>query len=96
MHQHNTENHNHDEHKQNLLHRLKIVRGHLEKVIEMVETDRYCLDITQQNQAIQSSLSKVNELLLEHHLKTCVKDAIITDQRVEEKVQEIIELFKRK
>jgi len=88
--------HNHEDYKNNLLHRLKIVRGHLDKVIEMVESDRYCLDITQQSQAVQSALSKVNEILLEHHLKTCVKEAIITDKDVDKKVLEIIQVFKRK
>lgn len=75
---------------------MKIAHGHLEKVISMVENENYCLDITQQTQAIESSLRKVDELLLEHHLKTCVKEAIITDKNVEEKVKEVIEVFKRK
>ena len=82
--------------KQNLLHRLKIASGHLDKVISMVEKEEYCLHITQQSQAVQSALRKVDELVLENHLKTCVKDAIITDKNVEEKVREIIEVFKRK
>ena len=82
--------------KHDLLHRLKIAHGHLEKVINMVEKGEYCLDITQQSQAVQSALRKVDELVLENHLKTCVKEAIITDKNVEEKVKEIIEVFKRK
>ncbi len=82
--------------KQNLLHRLKIAHGHLKKVIKMVEAEDYCLDITQQTQAIESSLRKVDELLLEHHLKTCVKEAIVTDKNVDEKVKEVIKVFKRK
>lgn len=81
--------------KTDLLHRLKIARGHLEKVIAMVEKEEYCLDITQQSQAVQSALKRVDELLLENHLKTCVKEAIVTEKNVEEKVKEIIELFKR-
>jgi DNA-binding FrmR family transcriptional regulator len=81
--------------KQNLLHRLKIARGHLEKVIGMVEKEEYCLDIIQQSQAVQMALKRVDELLLENHLKTCVKKAIVTEKNVEEKVKEIIELFKR-
>lgn len=85
-----------DSYKINLLHRLKISRGHLDKVIDMVEKDEYCLHITQQSQAVQSALQKVDELVLENHLKTCVKEAIITDKNVEEKVREIIEIFKRK
>lgn len=86
----------HMDYKNNLLHRLKIARGHLDKVISMVDTNEYCLHITQQSQAVQSALQKVDELVLENHLKTCVKDAIITDKNVEEKVKEILEVFKRK
>ena len=82
--------------KKNLLHRLKIARGHFEKVIKMVECDEYCLDITQQTYAIQNAIKKIDEVILEHHLKTCVKEAIVSDKNVEEKVQEIIEVFKRK
>lgn len=84
------------DYKINLLHRLKIAKGHLDKVISMVDKNEYCLHITQQSQAVQSALQKVDELVLENHLKTCVKDAIITDKNVEEKVREIIEVFKRK
>lgn len=82
--------------KKDLLHRLKIAHGHLEKVINMVEKEEYCLSITQQSQAVQSALQKVDELVLENHLKTCVKEAIVSNKNVDEKVREIIEVFKRK
>lgn len=82
--------------KENLLHRLKIIRGHLNKVIEMVDEEKYCLDITQQTYAIQNALKKIDEILLEHHLKTCVKEAIVEDKNIDDKVKEIIEVFKRK
>lgn len=85
-----------DSYKKDILHRLKIARGHIEKVTEMVENEEYCLDIIQQSAAIQSALSKVDSMLLENHLKTCVREAIITDENVEEKVHEVIEAFKRK
>lgn len=75
---------------------MKIARGHLDKVIEMVEKGEYCLDILQQSQAVQSALSKVDELILENHLKTCVKKAMLTESQVDEKVAEVIEVFKRK
>ncbi|MEK7109640.1 MAG: metal-sensitive transcriptional regulator [Patescibacteria group bacterium] len=82
--------------KQNLLHRLKISRGHLEKVIEMVEKDEYCLDIIQQTQAVESSIEKVTEMILENHLKTCVRESMESGKNIDEKVNEIIEVFKRK
>lgn len=58
------------------LHRLKIARGHLDKVIRMVEEDAYCIDIIHQSQAVQSALSQIDHLVLENHLKTCVADQI--------------------
>ena len=82
--------------KNSLLHRLRIARGHFDKVIKMVEEDDYCLDITQQTYAIQNALKKIDEVILENHLKTCVKDALIKDKNVDEKVEEILEVFKRK
>jgi len=62
----------------------------------MIEDDEYCLDITQQTYAIQSAIKKIDGVILEHHLKTCVKEAIVSDKLVDEKVNEILEVFKRK
>lgn len=82
--------------KQGLLHRVKIVRGHFEKVLDMIKNDDYCLDITQQTYAIQNALKKIDEVILEHHLRTCVQNAIRDNRNIEEKVEEVIEVFKRK
>lgn len=84
------------EHRKKLLHRMKIARGHLDKVIEMVEKGEYCLDTIQQSQAVQSALSKVDEAILENHLKTCVRKAMMTGKEADERVAEVIEVFKRK
>lgn len=84
------------EQNQKILHRLKISKGHLEKVISMVEKGEYCLDIIQQTQAVTSSLEKVSELILENHLKTCVRESMESGKNIDEKVAEVIELFKRK
>lgn len=62
--------------KNKIIHRLKIARGHLEKVISMVEGDAYCIDVVHQSLAVQAALKKVDEAVLENHLKTCVADSI--------------------
>ena len=54
--------------KDQIVHRLKISKGHLEKVIQMVDKDEYCIDIVHQLLAIQSALKNVDELILENHL----------------------------
>jgi DNA-binding FrmR family transcriptional regulator len=62
--------------KKKILHRLKIARGHLDKVIEMTESDEYCINVVHQSLAVSAALKKVNEVILENHLKTCVADSI--------------------
>jgi DNA-binding FrmR family transcriptional regulator len=65
-----------EEHKRSALNRLKTVRGHLDGVIRMVEEDRYCPEIMKQVSALQGSLEKVNRVLLQNHVETCVVGAV--------------------
>lgn len=60
----------------NVLHRLKIVRGHLDKVIKMVADDQYCIDVIHQSIAVQAALREADQVILENHMQTCVADAI--------------------
>jgi len=64
------------EHKRNALLRLKTVRGHLDGVIRMIESEAYCLELMKQVAAAQASLERVNRILLQNHLETCVTEAI--------------------
>jgi CsoR family transcriptional regulator, copper-sensing transcriptional repressor len=63
-------------HKQDALRRLKTVRGHLDGVIRMVEAEAYCPELMKQVAAAQASLERVNRILLQNHLETCVTEAI--------------------
>lgn len=63
-------------HKKDALNRLKTVRGHLDAVIAMVDDERYCPDIMKQVSALQGSLEKVNRVLLQNHVETCVLHAV--------------------
>ncbi len=77
------------------IHRLKIAKGHLDKVIRMVQNGDYCIDILTQSQAVQAALKKVDALILENHLKTCVADAVRGDKK-DQAVAEVIKVFKKK
>lgn len=77
-----------------ILHRLKIARGHLDKVITMMEDDAYCIDVMHQMQAIASGLKETGNVLLENHLKTCVAEAI-RKGRTDESIAEIMQVFKK-
>lgn len=68
-----------EEHKQGLINRLKSIEGHVRGIRRMVDEDVYCIDVINQNLAVQRALEKVNSLILERHLQTCVTTAIKSD-----------------
>ena len=65
-----------DQNKATLLNRLKTVRGHLDGIVRMVEEDTYCVDVMKQVAAVQSSLERINRMILKSHLETCFSDAV--------------------
>ena len=81
------------EHKRSALNRLKTVRGHLDAVIGMVEDERYCPDIMKQVSALQGSLEKVNRVLLQNHVETCVMHAV-EEGRSGQVVDELMETLR--
>jgi DNA-binding FrmR family transcriptional regulator len=81
--------------QERILHRLKIARGHLNKVISMIEADSYCIDVLHQMQAVEKGLKETGNVVLENHLRTCVADAISKGKK-EEAIGEIMEVFKKK
>lgn len=80
--------------QERILHRLKITRGHLNKVIEMVEKDCYCIDVLHQIQAVGSAITETEGVILENHLKTCVADAI-SKGKTEETIAEVMQVFRK-
>lgn len=80
--------------KERTLHRLKIARGHLNKVIKMVESGDYCIDVLHQSQAVQKALKETDNLILENHLNTCVADSIKNGKK-QTAINEVMEVFKR-
>src|SRR5699024_1847557 len=62
--------------KQQLLNRLKRIEGQVRGVHQMIENDRYCVDVLHQISAIQSAMNKVSLALLEDHTHHCVAKAM--------------------
>ena len=87
-----------DEETTNIVNRLKSIEGHVRGVEKMVEDDSYCIDIVNQISAIQSALHKVNALVLDRHLHTCVTTAIRGDNPDERErvINEIMGVFNAK
>lgn len=58
--------------KDKILHRMKIIKGHILAIEKMIEEDRYCIEVIHQSQAVQSALRKLDSLMLQDHIKNCV------------------------
>ncbi len=84
-----------DEHKQQLMNRLKTIEGHVRGVQRMVETDAYCIDLLKQTRAIQQALAKLDNVILAEHLRCCVTIAIRSDEVSEREhvVNELLQVF---
>lgn len=68
---------NHPEHvKKDLITRLNRAEGQIRGIKGMVEKNVYCDDIITQLSATQSALNSVAKVLLDGHLKGCVKERL--------------------
>ncbi len=81
-------------HDQRIIHRLKIARGHLDKVIKMTEEGTYCIDVLVQSKAVQKALKEIDNLMMENHLQTCVSDAIKNGES-EKAVTEVMAILRK-
>ena len=63
-----------------LLKRLRRMEGQVRGIQQMVEDDRYCLDVVNQVNALTAAAREVALLVLEDHLRGCVTEAVKEDK----------------
>ena len=80
--------------KQSLLARLKKIEGQAKGIKEMVQTDRYCIDIVQQLTALGAAANEVAMLVLESHIEGCVSEAIHAEHG-EEHIKELMKTIRK-
>lgn len=78
--------------KQKLIHRLKIIEGQVRGLQDMVENDKYCIDIITQTSAVKQALSGLEDILMEGHLGTCLIHQIQKGQ-MEKATKEILKVY---
>jgi DNA-binding FrmR family transcriptional regulator len=81
--------------KDKIIKRLKSIEGHIRGIQRMIEEDKYCIDVIKQALAVKSAVDKVNALILESHLKSCVTTAIRSSKLVERErvIAELLDVF---
>ena len=70
---------------------LSTARGQIDGILKMLEENRYCIDVSNQIMACQAILSKVNKMVLNNHLQSCVLNAQGDDAKA--KMEEISALL---
>jgi Uncharacterized protein conserved in bacteria len=75
--------------------RLARIEGQVRGLGQMVDRDRYCIDLVTQIRAAKAALAKVEQIVLANHIGSCVEDAIMSgDPSLQrEKVAELMEVF---
>ena len=81
-----------DQPKEEALKRLNYVQGHLEGIRKMVQEEQYCVDILKQLYAVRKAVEKIEGILLDGHLHSCVIEGI-KEGNAEEVIQELEELY---
>ena len=80
-----------------IVDRLRRVEGQVRGITQMVQDERYCIDILHQLQAVKSALSRAEDEILKNHAAHCVAQAIATGDAEDQRamVSELVELFAR-
>ena len=74
--------------------KLKIARGQLDGILQMIDEDRYCVDISNQLLATQALLKRVNQEILRAHIRGCVREGLHTDEP-NPKLEEALQLLEK-
>ncbi len=85
--------------KADIERRLKRIEGQVRGIQQMVDDDRYCIDVLIQISAVTKALQGVGIGLLDDHLRHCVADAVAeggpaADERLTEATAAVARLLK--
>lgn len=82
--------------KKKTLINFKKAQSLIEKIVKMVESNEYCINIMQQNLAVLGLLKSAHQMLMENHLNTCFKKAMAArnEKRKQAMIDEILKVTK--
>lgn len=76
------------------LNLLKTARGQIDGIIQMIENERYCIDITNQLLSVEAILKKARQNILSNHLFSCVLTAK-NEKELETKLEELSKIISK-
>ncbi|HSN66065.1 MAG TPA: metal-sensitive transcriptional regulator [Fusibacter sp.] len=76
--------------KKKIINRLKTIKGHIQGIENMVESEKNCDEILVQVAAVKQSIHKVGLAIMESHASQC----FVEDEKMDrEKMEELIKLI---
>jgi len=80
-----------------VIKRLKRIEGQIRGISQMVDEERYCIDIITQIGAARAALRKVEQEVLRCHVDHCVTHALKTGSGAEQKrkLDELMTVIRR-
>jgi DNA-binding FrmR family transcriptional regulator len=84
------------DHKDQVSRRLRRIEGQVRGLQQMIEDDRYCIDVLTQVSAVTRALQAVAIELMGDHLGSCVSEAVEAGgQGAQEKITEAVDAIAR-
>ena len=80
--------------KASLLTRMKKIEGQARGIGQMIDDDRYCIDIIQQITALSAAADEVSLIILQSHIEGCVTDAV-RQQHGEGYIKELMKTIRK-
>ncbi len=77
------------------LNHLKRIEGQVRGIQNMVQDGKYCIEILNQIKAVRNALARVEGNILQQHLESCLRDSLTGDETFDEKVKELLAVWKR-
>jgi DNA-binding FrmR family transcriptional regulator len=86
--------HSYSKDKSTLVRRLSRIEGQVRGIARMIERDEYCVDILQQTAALRAAVDAVSIMILEDHVRGCVRTAAERGES-DAYVDEVIDVVRR-
>jgi DNA-binding FrmR family transcriptional regulator len=74
---------------------LNRIEGQIRGIANMIDDDKYCIDILNQIKAVRNAIAGVEGRILKKHMKECVREALSDEKDFDDKVEEILKTLKR-
>ena len=74
---------------------LKRIEGQIIGIINMINDEKYCVDILNQVKAAKSALVTVESKILKRHIESCVKTSLKNKSAIDAKVDELLKLINK-